>query len=73
MTRARLVDVATGRELPDVLRLEPAPIEFNESRWFGTIYVHRRDAAGVFLYEADATPISDREFVELVVGTVWEA
>lgn len=72
LARATLVDEKTRATVPDVLRLECAPLELHDSRWFATLTLHRRGPDGEFLYDADAQPVTDKEFVELVVGTIWE-
>lgn len=66
-----LVDELTGTRVPDVLRIEPSPLELHEARWFARIFIHERDAAGNFRYDKDQ-PIQLVELVELQVGTFWE-
>lgn len=72
LQKSSLIDEATGQPVPDVLRIEFAPLELNDVRWFATIRIHRRGPDGHFLYEPDATPIMDKEAVSLVVGSVWQ-
>jgi hypothetical protein len=71
MAHAKLVDDQTGADVPDVLRIEAHPLELNDARWHATIYVHRRDAAGNFMFTDDAEPVTDPQFVSLVVGSIW--
>jgi hypothetical protein len=66
----RLVDDRTGREVPDVRRIEFAPLEMHDRRLFATIIIHERDAAGAYRYDVEE-PIVYREFVELRVGSIW--
>lgn len=66
-----LVDEMTGRTVPDVLRIECAPLEFNERRWFASVITHERDSSGNFLYDGESDPVTSREFVEIRVGTIW--
>lgn len=72
LAQAQLVDELTGADVPDVLRLEAAPLELHDSRWFATIFIHRRGPDGQFLYDDDVQPVTDKEFVRLVVGNIWE-
>lgn len=71
LRHSTLIDEKTGGPVPDVLRIEFAPLELYDGRWFAVILIHRRDERGEFMYETDATPMTDRESVELVVGNIW--
>ena len=66
-----LVDELTGRAVPDVLRLECAPLELTDRRWFATVVTHDRDGAGAFRYDENADPVTSREMAEIRVGTIW--
>lgn len=72
LTRTQLIDEKTGCAVPDVLRLDATPLELHDARWFATLTIHRRGPDGEFLYDDDAQPVTDKEFVELRVGTIWE-
>lgn len=68
----RIRDAESGVEVPDVLRIEFTPLNRGDAHLFGVVFVHRRDALGQHLHSPDGLPLSDKMYVRLVVGTVWE-
>ena len=67
-----LVDEATGVAVPDVERVEFAPLQIRDGKMFATIFVLRRDQHGKFLTNASGESLLEKMFCELHVGTVWE-
>lgn len=66
-----LVDEGTGATVPDWVRIEPAPLERADGRWFARVFIHERDATGAFRHDDSDQPVLLVELVEVRIGTVW--
>lgn len=66
-----IIDDETGVRIPDVLRVEFAPLNRGDAYLFGTVYVHRRGPDGSYLTDDADQPLTDRAFVRFVVATIW--
>lgn len=67
-----MTDDDTGAPVPDILRIEFAPLETTDAKLFARIFVARRDKVGEVMRDTSGTLLADIMFVRVVIGTIWE-